>query len=225
MIYDAEFGARIARALGLTSFASWIEEFDDVPAIVIERYDRSSELPEGRIHQEDFNQALGASGNQKYQRFGGRVSLGRIAKVLADTADRDSRERLFKLVVLSVAIGNLDLHAKNVSLLHHPDGSMELAPAYDVVPQAHQPNDQQLALAIGDEYHHAAITAQHLVTEGQSWGLADADLLAETTLRQIVDVVSSEDPDPRAYHRLVDDVVRFASNLLSGRPAGERTSS
>ncbi|MEI8405302.1 MAG: HipA domain-containing protein [Actinomycetes bacterium] len=225
MIYDEEYGARIARALGLTSFASWIEEFDDVPAIVIERYDRSSELPEGRIHQEDFNQALGASGNQKYQKFGGRVSLGRIAQVLSDTSDRNSRERLFKLVVLSVAIGNLDLHAKNVSLLHHPDGSMELAPAYDVVPQAHQPNDQQLALSVGDEYHHAAITANHLVAEGQSWGLADAGLLAETTLRQIVDVVSSEDPDPRAYHRLVDDISLFASNLLAGQPVGERNGS
>ena len=222
MIYDEEYGARIARTLGLTTFASWIEEFDDVPALVIERYDRSSKLAEGRIHQEDFNQALGASGIQKYQRLGGRVSLERIAHVLADTSDRNSAERLFQLVVLSVAIGNLDLHAKNISLLHHPNGTMELAPAYDVVPQAHQPNDQQLALSVGDEYHHAAITAEHLVAEGESWGLADADLLAEATLRQIIDIVSREDPDPRAYHRLVDDIVGFTSNLLSGRPVGER---
>src|SRR5579859_3650687 len=55
-IYDEEFGARVARATGLTSFATWIEEFEGVPAVVIERYDRSPEAPEGRIHQEDFNQ-------------------------------------------------------------------------------------------------------------------------------------------------------------------------
>ena len=40
-IYDEEFGARFARAAGLTSFPTWIERFDGVPAVVIERYDRS----------------------------------------------------------------------------------------------------------------------------------------------------------------------------------------
>ena len=82
-IYDEEFGARFARATGLTSFPTWIEEFDGVPAVVIERYDRSPDAPQGRIHQEDFNQVLGAAGNQKYQKYGGKVSLERIARVFA----------------------------------------------------------------------------------------------------------------------------------------------
>ncbi|HEX7162441.1 MAG TPA: HipA domain-containing protein [Trebonia sp.] len=38
--------------------------------------------------------------------------------------------RLFKFVVVSVAVGNLDMHAKNISLLHRPDGTMTLSPAY-----------------------------------------------------------------------------------------------
>jgi serine/threonine-protein kinase HipA len=81
---------------------------------------------------------------------------------------------LFKLVTVSVAVGNLDLHAKNVSLLHLPDGSMTLSPAYDVVPRAHQPNDGEVALAAGGEYRHAAITMNHFAAEGRRWGLADA---------------------------------------------------
>ena len=221
MIYDEEYGARFARDLGLTSFATSIEEFDDVPAIVIERYDRSSEMPDGRIHQEDFNQVLGASGIQKYQRFGGKVNLERIATVLTAMADRDSLQRLFKLVTLSVAVGNLDLHAKNISLLHRPDGSMDLAPAYDVVPQAHQPNDGQLALAIDGEFHHAAMTIDHLVAEGRTWGLADADDIAEATLVQILDLVSIEHPDTRSYPRLTDDIRQFTSNVLRGRSVGD----
>jgi serine/threonine-protein kinase HipA len=44
-IYDEEFGARFARAAGLTTFPTWIEEFDGVPAVVIERYDRSPDAP------------------------------------------------------------------------------------------------------------------------------------------------------------------------------------
>jgi hypothetical protein len=108
----------------------------------------SPDAPQGRIHQEDFNQALGATGNQKYQKYGSKVSLARIARVFTATGDSRSLERLFKLIVVSVAVGNLDMHAKNISLLHRPDGSITLSPAYDVVPQAHQPNDGEVALAV-----------------------------------------------------------------------------
>ena len=219
-IYDEEFGSRFARAVGLTSFPTWIEEFNGVPAVVIERYDRSPDAPQGRIHQEDFNQVLGASGNQKYQKHGGKVSLKRIARVFSAIGDGDSLDRLFKLVVVSVAVGNLDLHAKNLSLLHLPDGSMTLSPAYDVVPQAHQPNDGEVALAVGGEYQHAAITLDHLVTEGRSWGLARAAELAEGTLTTVLQLANAEVPDERAHPGLARDISRFSSNLLTGHLVG-----
>ena len=219
-IYDEEFGSRFARAVGLTSFPTWIEEFTGIPAVVIERYDRSPHAPQGRIHQEDFNQVLGAAGNQKYQKYGGKVSLERIAQVFSVIGDRDSLERLFALVVVSVSVGNLDLHAKNLSLLHLPDGSMTLSPAYDVVPQAHQPNDGEVALAVGGEYRHAAITLKHLVAEGRSWGLARAADLAEETLTTVLQLADAEIPDERAYPGLARDISRFASNLLTGQAIG-----
>ena len=219
-IYDEEFGSRFARAVGLTSFPTWIEEFTGIPAVVIERYDRSPDAPQGRIHQEDFNQVLGAAGNQKYQKYGGEVSLERIARVFSAIGDRDSLERLFALVVVSVSVGNLDLHAKNLSLLHLPDGAMTLSPAYDVVPQAHQPNDGEVALAVGGEYRHAAITLNHLVTEGRSWGLARAADLAEETLTTVLQLANAEIPHERAHPGLARDISRFASNLLTGHPIG-----
>jgi serine/threonine-protein kinase HipA len=195
----------------------------------IERYDRSPDTPEGRIHQEDFNQVLGASGNPKYQKHGGRVSLGRIAHVFSAAGDNDSLKRLFKLVVLSVAVGNLDMHAKNISLLHRPDGEMTLSPAYDVVPQAHQHNGGEVALAIGGEYRHAVITMGHLVAEGQAWGLTEVADLAEETVSSVLQLAQTEMPDKRAYSGLANDIVGFSSNLLAGHPAGatretERTS-
>jgi serine/threonine-protein kinase HipA len=219
-IYDEEFGARFARAAGLTSFLTWIEEFEGVSAVVIERYDRSPDAPQGRIHQEDFNQVLGLAGTQKYQRYGGRVSLERIAGVLSAAGDHGSLERLFKLVVVSVAVGNLDLHAKNISLLHRPDGSMTLSPAYDIVPQAHQPNDGEVALAVGGEYRHAAITIDHLVEEGRVWGLAEAADVAEKTLATVLQLAKTEIPHKRAHAGLARDIAGFASNLLAGRVAG-----
>jgi serine/threonine-protein kinase HipA len=220
LIYDEEYGARFARAAGLTSFPTWTEEFAGVPAVVIERYDRSLDAPQGRIHQEDFNQVLGAAGDQKYQKHSGKVSLERIARVFSAVGDRDSLERLFKLVVVSVSVGNLDMHAKNLSLLHLPDGSMTLSPAYDVVPQAHQPNNGEVAIAVGGECRHAAITMDHLVVEGRAWGLAEAADLAEETLATVLQLASSEAPHKRAYAGLPRDISGFASNLLAGRAVG-----
>jgi serine/threonine-protein kinase HipA len=224
-IYDEEFGARFARSAGLTVFPTWIEEFGGVPAVVIERYDRSSDAPEGRVHQEDFNQALGAAGSQKYQKYGGKVSLERTARVFSAVGDRDSLERLFRLVVLSTAIGNLDLHAKNISLIHRLDGSMTLSPAYDLVPQAHQPNDGEVALAIGGEYRHAALTMSQLVAEGLAWGLARAAELAEETVSLVLQLARAETPHPRAAPRLAQDIAGFAGNLLAGRAIGVAGSS
>jgi serine/threonine-protein kinase HipA len=122
--------------------------------------------------------------------------------------------------VVSVAVGNLDLHAKNLSLLHRPDGKMTLSPAYDVVPQAHRPNDGEVALAVDGEYHHAAITMNHLVTEGRAWGLTSAADLAEETLTTVLQVAGNEIPRKRAYAGVADDITRFTSNLLAGRSIG-----
>ncbi|MBL7490058.1 HipA domain-containing protein [Frankia sp. AgB1.9] len=219
-IYDEEFGARIARALELTAYSTWIEEFEGTPALVIERYDRSPDAPQGRIHQEDFNQVLGTTGNEKYQKYGGRVSLERIARIFSSVGDDDSLRRLFTLVVVSVAIGNLDLHAKNISLVHRPDGSMTLSPAYDLVPQAHLPNDGEVALAVAGEYRHAALTLEHLTGEGHAWGLASAGELAEETLTTVLDLARTQSPYPEAQPSLDKDITRFASNLLSGRTIG-----
>src|SRR5665648_591371 len=80
LIFDEEYGTRIACLLGLTDRPAWPADFDGVPGLVIERYDRSDG---GRIHQEGFNQVLGARGDQKYQAIGGQVSLRRIAQVFA----------------------------------------------------------------------------------------------------------------------------------------------
>ncbi|MGX1770619.1 type II toxin-antitoxin system HipA family toxin [Nocardia brasiliensis] len=221
VIYDEDYGSRFARAAGLAEFHTWIEEFDGTPAVVIERYDRSTDSEIVRIHQEDFNQVLGASGDQKYQKFGGRVDLARIAGVLRDVADRSSLERLLRMVTLAVAVGNLDMHAKNISLLHRPDGSATLAPAYDIVPQVHQSNDGEMALAVDREYRHRAITRAHLVAEGLSWRLPDAERIVDEMLATVTEVASTESPHPAAHPNLAADIARFTANLVAGRAAGD----
>jgi serine/threonine-protein kinase HipA len=132
-------------------------ESRDHPTSIYDEEFGSSAATQGRIHQEDFNQVLGEAGNQKYQKYGGKVSLKRIARVFSAVGDRASVERLFTLVTVSVSVGNLDLHAKN---------------------------DGEVALAVDGEYRHAALTLNHLVAEGRSWGLARASDIAEETSPQ-----------------------------------------
>jgi serine/threonine-protein kinase HipA len=217
VIYDEEYGSRIARRLGLAHSATWIEDFHGLPAIVIERFDRQDGR---RLHQEDFSQALGASRNQKYQEVGGIVSFQRIADTLkAHTPEPDLR-RLARMVVLAVGIGNLDLHTKNLGLLHPADGDVTLAPAYDVVPQAHMANDGRMALAVNDKYRHAEITRDDLVAELAAWGVRRAATTVQETLDELQAIFRDEEPREGAFPQLDVQLQTFVDNLSSGRPVG-----
>lgn len=222
IIFDEEYGARIARAVQLTAHATFLEDFDGLFGLVIERYDRTGDIPPLRIHQEDMNQALGASGNQKYQENGGKVNLRKIASIFVRNGDSESLIGLLKLNTVSVAIGNVDFHAKNISILHAANGDSKIAPAYDLVPLTHQPlSDKRMALAINGKYAHPLISVGDLVEEAESWGMQGALKIVMETLETIRDFVVAEHPHPRAYEHLSQEIGQFARNLLKGEPAGD----
>ncbi|WP_104133957.1 MULTISPECIES: hypothetical protein [unclassified Cryobacterium] len=56
-------------------------------------------------------------------------------------------------------------------MLHLPDGTTRIAPAYDVAPQAHRDSGRKMALAINRTYLRAAITIDDLVVEGEAWNV------------------------------------------------------
>lgn len=218
LIFDEEYGSRLARGLNLANFDTTIEDFNGLPAIVIERFDR---VAGSRVHQEDFSQALGASGSQKYQEFGGGVSLRRVADTLDRSGNPEDRRTLGRMAVFAVAIGNLDMHSKNLGLLHPESGDVQLAPAYDVVPLAHQPDgDGRMALAINKKYRHDQITRNDLITEIHSWGLRGANKLVDDVLSELLVAVQSEVPLEGSSPVVQDDIERFIRNLVEGRSAG-----
>ncbi|MBN2176079.1 MAG: HipA domain-containing protein [Demequinaceae bacterium] len=226
LILDEEYGARAARALGLSAFETRIESFDGVRALVLERYDRDPAIPGGRLHQEDMNQALGAYGAMKYEGQGSPVSLLRVADVFRAYGDNESRRRLLTQVTLAVAVGNLDMHAKNLSVLHAPPASGRLpsptlAPAYDMVPLRHHVAHRGLAMSIEGESDHSRITAEAIAAEGESWGVKGADGVVADALARIAAFVGIETPAPGAHPGLRDDVARFTARLLAGDPVGE----
>jgi serine/threonine-protein kinase HipA len=216
MIFDEEYGARFARALGLADFDTRIDTFDGVSALVIERYDRSPDTPDGRVHQEDFSQILGLSGDDKYETYGD-VGLDQLARSLR----RPEQERLLRMVTLSVAVGNLDLHAKNISVLHPRDGDIRLAPMYDVVPQTHEDNDGEMAFRIGGEFEHRLLTRRHLLDEARRWRLRQPEPIVDDVLEAVRSVADREIPHPGAHPGLTYTVLRFVDNLTAGRAAGD----
>jgi len=214
VIFDEEYGARIARAIGLAHFATNITVFDGLAALVIERYDR---VGGHRLHQEDFSQALGARGSQKYQEFGGRVTLLRVAEVLKLHCPEEDLSGLGQMVVLAVALGNLDMHTKNIGLLHLSSGEVRLAPTYDFVPQVHRSNsDGRMALAVNGKYQHSEITKSDLVNELSSWGLRHSVEVVRITLGEIETALRAEVPLNGAYTDLRGNCLSFTTALLAG---------
>ena len=219
VIYDEEYGSRLARRMGLAAFDTHIHDFDGLPALVIERFDRTDGK---RVHQEDFSQVLGAIRNEKYQEFGGVVSLKRVSDSLIKNAPREDLLRFARMVVFAVSIGNLDMHTKNLGLLHPVDDDVTLAPAYDIVPQAHMPNDGKIALAVNKRYRHSEITRDDLHAEFVGWGLRGAARTINDTLEELQAIVREEEELDGAALALQDQILAFIDNLLYGSPVGGR---
>jgi serine/threonine-protein kinase HipA len=232
-----DFCLRLAHRLGLSDTESETIDVSGRPVLVVSRYDRrfDDERNVERVHQEDACQALGvdeASGGDKYQSHGG-PSLQRLARVLADFAPPRDRERLLALTTLNVAVGNADAHAKNVSIMHSPDGDVRLASAYDItpttfyrgIPTPQGPRDlsDQLGMWVNSKRSVHAVAFDDLIVEGMSWGLARE--AADNRVRETLDALAAQAEAVAAEAALpgaiLEFVVRRTKALRGGRPAGD----
>ena len=164
---------RVAHHLGIPVAPIEIITFDGVEVLAIERFDRrrDGDLVE-RIHQEDLCQAHGLEPERKYEAAGG-PSLRRCATTISDwSPTRRSIEQLLDLTTVNVLVGNADAHAKNLGLLHGREGSIELAPAYDIMSTTFYPAVSTLAaMNVNGTPDIDLVTAHDLVAEARSWGL------------------------------------------------------
>lgn len=216
LIFDEEYGSRFARGLGLADFATGIDDFAGRRALVVERYDRDASG--GRIHQEDFNQILGHRGDGKYESLPGDGRLRAIAGVLRVHAGTAELRKLARMVAMSSALGNLDLHAKNISLLHLPDQEVRLAPQYDVVPQLHMDLDDDVSLLVNGKLHYFDIDGGDLLAEVESWGLRNARASIAETLEEVLAIAERERPLAGAEPSLPGTIGRNARRLLDSLP-------
>ncbi len=169
------FCMRLALRCGLPTAAVELIVAADRPCLVVERFDRDrTAWPPRRLHQEDLCQALGLMPDFKYQHADWQLPSHRaLAELLDGHARQPGLDRLAaaRAVVFHFLVGNADAHAKNVALLHLPDG-VHLAPLYDVVATAAYPDlDTELALAIGDELDPKLIGVAHWSDLAHDFGL------------------------------------------------------
>jgi len=129
--------------------------FSGTKALAVKRFDR--EEPNGRIHIEDFAQVYNVFPGDKYN----KVSYANIANMVWTLTGETGLIDFIKRLVVTILIGNGDMHLKNWSLLY-PDGrTPKLAPAYDFVSTIpYIPNDR-LALNLSGTKDMTAINITH----------------------------------------------------------------
>ncbi len=125
---------RIAHAFDLPVCRAEIQCFDEVKALVVERFDRRLSADWiMRLPQEDFCQALGFSPNLKYESDGGPGVVAIMGLLQQSRQARQDREQFFKSLILFWLLAAIDGHAKNFSLFIEAEGRFRLTPLYDIM--------------------------------------------------------------------------------------------
>ncbi len=185
--------------------------------LLVTRYDRIVGPSVRRRHQEDFCQALGRPPASKYQHNGtGRqgVSLSDMFEAIREQMTARDTNRLLEAVIFNTAIGNVDAHAKNYSILLQPGGA-ELAPLYDLMSGlAWAGITENQAQDIGGQRRGRHIQARHWRRMAEAAGVsatATVGRVGQLTERILAELPQARDEVasmPAGEGLLLDDFVR-----------------
>ena len=165
MVQNEYFCMRLAEAVQLPVPRSTIWKGKKHNAYIVERYDRKK-VKGGiieRLHQEDLCQVLGFMPDQKYENEGG-PGLAECCQILDMYSSQPilDKQAIIKWVIFNYFIGNADAHGKNLSLIREIDGSIRLAPFYDLISTRAYPEiSKKMAMKIGKETRFDWIMERH----------------------------------------------------------------
>ncbi len=237
--------ALILKEFGLPVAACQPMQFEDVKALVVERFDRIWwKHPSGdsrliRLPQEDMCQATGVPPEAKYEADGG-PGIDRILDVLDGSTMREQdRHDFFKAQLLFWMLCATDGHAKNFSLFLRPGGRYQLTPFYDVLsaypvlgegPGKISPFKARMAMAVRTKNAHwkmrdilrrhwLALGARHgVVTDGGRRVQVMIDDVAART-PQVIATVRAALPEgfPMSVADSILDGLQDAANRLASQ--------
>lgn len=202
--------------------------------LLVTRYDRvETDGQVRRVHQEDFCQALGRPPAAKYEHNQSGVRGPSLAEMFALVrAHMTARDitRLLDAVILNIALGNVDSHAKNYSVLLLPRRT-ELAPLYDLMSGLVWPNiTQNHAQDIGGQQRGRYIFARHWRRMAEAAGLAGPATVRRVeqvvgrllaALPAAVDEVASMPAGPSEMLRAFADAIDERARLVLANAARE----
>lgn len=183
----------LARACDLDVAEVELLRFGDHPALLVKRFDRRMSDPTTvqRRHMIDGCQALNLSPDSKYERnFGsGRdvqhirdgASLPKLFKFIQQCNNPAlARQTLLDWVLFNLLVFNNDAHGKNISFFVGAKG-LEITPFYDLVNIAMYPEfEQELAMALGDEFDSNTINAYQLADFAEECELVRSLVISRT---------------------------------------------
>jgi len=175
-VVNEAFCMRLAAHVGLDVAGATPRLAASQEYLLVRRYDRGEETPDGRIHQEDFCQALGLVPAVKYEKEGG-PTVADCAQLIRRHCSAPARDILAFLdaLLFSFVIANYDAHSKNYSLLLDGPGSIRLAPLYDLISTAvFQGTDRKLAMRYGGENRPDYLRRRHLERLAKDLGVKPA---------------------------------------------------
>jgi serine/threonine-protein kinase HipA len=142
--------------------------------LLVRRFDRDAESATGRLHMEDFAQALELRPEAKYD--GSYAAIGLVLQRASAAPEEDLFE-LLRRIKVNELLGNFDAHVKNFSLLYGAGGKARLSPAYDIVAYAAYLDGQGHALKFyPDQKARADLTPAVLRQLANTWEIPEARL-------------------------------------------------
>lgn len=171
ILYNELFCTSLAAMVGLTTSQMEIVTREEVPYLLIKRFDRIKNISgTKRLHQEDFCQLISISSKNKYQTEGG-PSFQDVISVINEHSHRFASDiqMIAKILVFNYLIGNCDYHGKNLAILHQ---TRSLTPFYDLVSTViYEHFSENMAMAINRKYKISDIRKEDIINEINKWGV------------------------------------------------------
>lgn len=225
-VANEAFCMRLAAAVNLDAAPAEPRSASGHEYLLVHRYDRDENGgPDGRLHQEDFCQALGLVPAVKYENEGG-PNVADCAHLIHRHSDAPARDIIAFLdaLIFNFLIGNNDAHSKNYSLLLDGPGAIRLAPLYDLLSIAIiEGASRSLAMKYGGEKRPRYLRGRHLHRLAGELEVRPALVKrrAEAILERVV--VASEDTrrslpvdfqDRPVLDRIAEVIVERSARLL-----------
>lgn len=214
------FCMKFCEFMGLDIANVEICQFEDVKALVIERFDRRwiSNEKLMRIPQEDFCQAMATPPSQKYQADGGPNIVQCMDLLKASNQPEEDQSAFIKAQILFWLLGATDGHAKNFSISLQP-GGFNMTPFYDILSAQKaldegqlQRKQMKLAMSVGDnnKYRMDEVAVRHFLQTAKrsEFGLP----LVQQLLRDILNGIDTAIEE--TIQTLTDDFPEALSDSL-----------